>query len=243
MEFKAPSQTSAMKSVETATRRLSGLRVRRSIQEEGIIESVMVVNRVVYVIARRLKESMTSDTDHPYVSLFNNDRHVREEALSPFELLIPVSNIDLAIASAKPEELLGKYVLVSVLKGRAMRAEFIGDISSTSQSPLQLARAALENARSIAGVATRIEESKKAKDFLKDQYNLTDEQLTLIGMTLEQFKGKVIRVEGDATYDRDTAQKLEHEVIIESHNLIANTNQEPMKTKNCHLPVTIFSAR
>ena len=62
-------------------------------------------------------------------------------------------------------------------------------------------------------------------------------------MSLEEFKGKVIKVEGDATYDRDTANKLEHEVIIESHDLIANTNKEPMKTKNCHLPVTIFSAR
>ena len=78
MEFKAPSQTSAMRSVETATRRLSGLRIRRSLQEEGIIESVMVVNRVLYVIARRVKSSMSTDTDHSYQSLFNNDRHVRE---------------------------------------------------------------------------------------------------------------------------------------------------------------------
>ena len=243
MEFKAPSQTSAMRSVETATRRLSGLRIRRSLQEEGIIESVMVVNRVLYVIARRVKSSMTTDTDHSYQSLFNNDRHVREEALSPFELLIPVSNIDLAVTTVKPEELLGKYVSVSVLKGRAVKAEYIGDLSGPSQSPLQLARAALENARSLAGVATRIEENEKARDFLKTQYNLTDDQLTLIGMSLEEFKGKVIKVEGDATYDRDTANKLEHEVIIESHDLIANTNKEPMKTKNCHLPVTIFSAR
>lgn len=237
------SETKAMQSVEAATRRLSALRIKRSTQEEGIIESAMVVNRTVYVIARRLKESFDGETGHSTINLFNNARGTDEEHISPFELLIPISNIDLALTPVNPKDLLGKYVIVSSMKKRAIKAEFIGDINSTSQSPLQVMQAALENARSLAGSMEKLHENETSKTFLKEKYNLTDDQLTLIGMSLEEFKGKVIRIEGDGTYHNDTDAELEHEVKIESYDLIKNTNKEKMKTRKCHLPVTIFSAR
>lgn len=231
------------RTAEMATRRLSGIHLRKTVEEEGIIESVMIVDRVVYVIARRVRAYTYTPSGHEYFALFNNERNIQEDVLSSFELFLPLSNIDLATTTIIPEDLLGKYVLVSLLNGKAVKATYIGNVKAFEQTPLQVLRSALENARSLAGVGKKITEVDKATKYLKEVHNVSSEQLELLNNSLKDFQGKVIRVEGDAVYDRDTATKKDVEVVIKSHDFIRDTNQQAMKTRNCHLPVSIFSAR
>lgn len=240
--IKLPSETKLFNKIETASRSLSGFKIQKSSEEEGIIESVLVVNRVVYAVVRRSVDSY-NETGHSSKGLFNNVRNIPEDNLSLFELLIPIYNIDLATSLIKPDELLGKYVMVSVLNKKAIKAEYIGELENFKQSPLKLLSAAITNARSLAGAGERLDKNTASRKFLQEKFNLTDDQLTLFEIPLKDVFGKTITIKDDAVYHKDTSKTTDKEVVIESHNLIRGTNQKSMKSRNCHLPVSIFSAR
>lgn len=226
-------------------RRLSKVQFKQTTEQRGIIEAVLVVDSVLCAIIRKVKAEWDVTT-HANYPLFNNHLAAEDRFLSPAELLIPITNIDLAHVSLDPKTLIGKYVTVSVVDGsrRALKAEYIGGIDDPSQSPFKVLQNVLYNARMLAGAtATLTEQDSKAKEYLTKVENINETNLALINMSLDDWKGKVVRIKGDATYHNDTDKTQEFEIVVESEDFLKNANKTKMKTKNCHLPITIFSAR
>lgn len=226
------------------SRRVSKIQFKQSREELGRIESVLVVDRVAYAIIRKTKGEW-DEINHENFPLFNNYLYVDDEYLSPIELLIPLINVDLSQGTFSPNSMIGQYATVSVVDGlRAIKAEYIGGVDDPEQGPLKVLQNIFYNARMLAGATAKLtEEGSKAKEYLSKIDNLNETNLELISMSLEDWKGKVVTLKNDAVYHKTTDATEEFELKVEQENLFKNSNGTKMKTKNCHLPITIFSAR
>lgn len=240
LEFKNP----ITERLGGVTRRLSKIQMKSTIEQQGIIESVFVVDNTCYAIIRKIRGEW-NEIGHLNHGLFNNHLEADEDVLSPTELLIPLINVDLSLGAVDPKTFIGKYATVSVTEGsRAIKAEYVGSIKDPSQSPLKVIQNALYNARLLAGATTKLtEEGSEARHFLKNVIDLSDEQMEAINWSLVEWKGKVVTLEGDAYYHKTTDAETEFELKIQAEDFIKNANETKMKTRNCHLPITIFSAR
>lgn len=228
----------------SVSRRLSKIQFKQTEEQLGKIESVLVVDRVLYAIIRKAKGEF-DEINHESFPLFNNYLYVEDEYLSPVELLIPITNVDLAQGTFNPNTMIGQYATVSVVNGlRAVKAEYIGGVDDPQQGPFKVLQNIFYNARMLAGAtATLTEEGSKAKEYLSKIQNLNETNLNLVAMSLEDWKGKVVTLQNDAVYHKTTDATEEFEIKIEQEDFFKNSNGTKMKTKNCHLPVTIFSAR
>lgn len=226
------------------SRRLSKIQFRQSEEQLGRIEAVLVVDRVVNAIIRKTRGEW-DEIDHENFPLFNNYLNADEDILSPVELLIPIINIDLSQGTFNPNTLIGQYATVSVIDGRrALKAEYIGGVDNPEQGPLKVAQNLLYNARLLAGATAKLtEEDSKAKEYLTKIGNLSETNLALVNMSLDDWKGKVVTLTGDASYHKTTDATEEFELKVEVEDFIKGANKTKMKTKNCHLPITIFTAR
>lgn len=227
-----------------AQRRLSKIQFKQSREEMGIIEAVLVVDSALYAIIRKVTKEWDV-TNHAYYPLFNNYLEAQEDVLAPVELLIPIVNVDLSITNADPKTLIGKYVSVSVISGnRAVKAEYMGSIDDPERGPLKVIQGILYNARMLAGATAKLtEEDSKAREYLAKVENINETNLALLSAQLKDWQGKVVRLKGDATYHNDTDATQEFEITVEAEDFFKQANETKMKTKNCHLPITIFSAR
>lgn len=226
------------------SRRVSKIQFKQSTEQLGRIESVLVVDRVAYAIIRKTKGEW-DEINHENFPLFNNFLYVDDEYLSPVELLIPLINVDLSQGTFNPNSMIGQYATVSVADGlRAIKAEYIGGVDDPEQGPLKVLQNVFYNARMLAGATAKLtEEGSKSKEYLSKIENLNETNLALVGMSLEDWKGKVVTLKNDATYHKTTDATEEFELKVEQENFFKNANDTKMKTKNCHLPITIFSAR
>lgn len=233
-----------MKNSSTLNKRLTGGNLSKSKNSLGIIETVFVVDSTVYAIIRHLKP-VFDETGHSSYPLFNNHLGAVEEKLTPFEVVIMISNIDLEHSPIDPTTLIGKYANVLVIgENRALSAEYIGKKETFGGVALKLGQNILYNARVLAGPdSDLLKENSVSKTYLKDQVKLTDDQLELLSQSMSDWKGKVVRVENDSTNHNTTNSTLESEYIIPNNSFIKGTNNTKMKTQDCHMPVTIFTAR
>ena len=231
-------------SLGDVSRRLSKIQFRQTENFLGRIEAVLVVDRVLHAIIRKTQGEW-DEINHENFPLFNNYLRAEEDVLSPVELLIPITNVDLSQGTFNPKDMIGQYASVSVVDGlRAIKAEYIGGVEDPERGPLKVAQNVLYNARLLAGAtATLAEEGSQSKKYLEKIASLNDTNLTLINMSLEDWKGKVVTLSGDASYHKTTDATEEFELKVEEEDFIKGANKTKMKTKNCHLPVTIFSAR
>ena len=225
-------------------RRLAKVQFKQTHEQLGRIEAVLVVDRVLYAIIRRTQGEW-DEINHESFPLFNNFLHVDDEFLSPTELLIPITNVDLSQGSIQPNDMIGQYATVSVVDNqRAVKAEYIGGVDDPEQGPFKLLQNVLYNARMLAGTTAKLtEEGSKAKEYLSKIENLNETNLAWIGMSFDDWKGKVVTLSNDAVYHKTTDAAEEFELKVEQENFFKKANNTKMKTKNCHLPVTIFTAR
>lgn len=242
--MKLLSESKFISTVDTTTRELAKLRLRQAEQLFGVIESVLIVSKTVYVIAREALERFSEDSTDPYKPLFNNPRNIDESKLSPFELYMPVWNLHPESMAIQPEEMLGKQVLVNLIDNKVVKCEYVGDLSRDKQTPLGVVQAVLENARTLAGAYEKLSDNTLTRQYLKNEHNFSDDQVTALDTALSDYRGKVVRIKNDSTFHNTTDAKQPFEVLLDNKSdLIKGTNKLQMKTRNCHLPVTVFSAR
>lgn len=226
------------------SRRLSRIQMAKTSSQHGIIESVLVVNNTVYAIIRKTRVEF-DEVSHDYYPLFNNYLKSPEDSLTPTELLIPLINIDMSNNTLDPKDLIGRYAVVEVTDGnRAIKAEYVGSVGDPSQGPLKISQTVLYNARLLAGATARLATAdSESRKYLAEVAKLEDEALELLDQKLSEWKGKVVTVEGDANYHKTTDATQEFELKIKSEDFLKEANKTKMKTRNCHLPISIFSAR
>jgi len=217
-----------------------------SVESIGYIHSILQVDKHVYAIIMRADSpdfdiSCADGLDG--ASFFNcvGDFHSK----SPYELLIPITNIDLSIDIIDPRTLIGGSVLVSELFGEAVKAEYIGELERTDQLPIKISKKVFNSIRNYVGAYTRLDSDEKSVQDVLNRFGI-DQELSkkLYETDIHDWAGNVIRFENEAVYTNDVMQPKDGEIIIKPiEDLQRHIHEKGMKTKNCHLPVKIFSAR
>lgn len=203
---------------------------------DGIIESLMVINDCVYGIIRKNYDYKTSDDismlDHGW-SLFNNgDGSNAEERLLP-ELLI---RTDINPISTVLDRYLGKPCSVTVVKGLAIFAT----ITLGSKSIVNDDVFFFHDIREQLGEKDIL--SPLGIEYLKQKgmtrQNIDDLKSVLYKNT---YKDKIITVEGEAVWYRDTSTALTNEVILKTNSIWQGLNKVGLKDNDYHTPTVTFS--
>lgn len=237
--------SSTLNSINTVTTR-NVIKIEASTEEYGYIYSVLQVNKTIYAIivdAKSPNFDFTCTNGLDGARFFNCEGDFSSK--SPYELLIPISNIDLSIHVLDPRTLIGGKVLVSILNGDAVKAEYIGEIDNTGETPLKIPRTLFKSLRNYIGAYTRLDDESPEVEQARELLGLDHELAKKLYETdIKDWNGVVVRYENEAVYTNDVMQPKDGEVIITPIGDVAKHIQEKgMKTKNCHLPVKIFSAR
>lgn len=228
------------------TRRLASVQFKKSEQRLGIIESTFVADSTLYAIIRQAPPKKAPGSGHEIYPLFNNYLYTDEKKLSALEAFIPITNIDLSLVIINPKDLIGRYAMVTVIgDNRAIKAEYTGTVKDPSQGPLKLVQNALYNARAQAGVNfSLLDEQSAAKPYLEKLIGLNETNKGLLELNVEDVKGKSVRIANDATHSNSTSKTEEGEIVVEDNSdLLANKNGLEMKSRDCHLPILVFTGR
>lgn len=213
-------------------------------ESTGIIESVLVIDSNLYGIIRRTDPIIGKETGHESYPLYGNDMNIDESVLSPFEVLNRIDNIDLSSLAVDPKTYIGGFVKIQERNNVITRVQYIGN-SPFLLDALKINQNALRSARKFIGDTGTLGEGM-AKEYLQ-RMGLTDSQIELIASNkISDWTDNLMRLQDDGTYHNDVDEEVKGEKILtmdELQNLISNYNKKKMKTKKCHLPVTIFSAR
>ena len=227
----------------TLGERIDSSRVSESI---GTIRTVLTVNNTVYAIIKR---------DDPFDSCVENAEsqyyHCKGQPSShtPYELFMPLLNIHLDISNFDPRILVGRKALVKELGDIAVKAEYIGQVNELNESPINIPRTVLASIRNYIGPNTKLDSKddrvKEQLDYFDIEYSVFK---SLSKHTLDDWDGQVIRFKSDAVSYRDTVDQVQGEIIVDDRvdaleGLIRHIESKDMKTKKCHMPINLFSAR
>lgn len=218
-------------------------KMKTSLESLGVIESILVVNKTVYVIASRVRQLSQDKRDHNIVEYFNCAGDL--ENYSPFELLMPITNIDLSRDVLDPRILIKGKVLVSEINGQAAKCEFVGELEELNESPLAVPRALLQSFRNFLGAGESFYSKEERVTDLIQQFGLSDIVDDLYEHKASDWAGNVITYNSEGDYTMDsTGRKQSGRVTIKPmENLTRHLTGTTMKSKMCHLPVKLFSAR
>lgn len=220
--------------------------LERSKQSIGIISSIMTTDNVVYAIIARIGSQPDTYDLSEKDGYYNCDGD--PASYSPFELMIPIINVQLDLNPIDPKQLIGGKVLVSEIKGVAMKAEYIGKMTEVNESPLNIPRSTLATLRNYVGGYMKLDHKDPQIRDVIDELGIPIDVLTKLNTyTVSEWDGNVVRLSSDAVMYRDTGKQVQGEIVIQDlDNLgafIRNINRKDMKTKECHLPTILFSAR
>lgn len=220
--------------------------LERSVQSVGIVDSVMTTDSIVYAIIRRCG----SDPDNFDLSTPDGYYNCNGDVTcySPFELMIPLININLSVVPLNPQQLVGGKVLVSEIDGIAMKAEYIGILNEVNESPVNIPRTVLTSIRNYIGGYVKLDSDDLQIRNAVDSFGIPQDTLKkLNSYSVSDWSGNVVRFDTDAVMYRDVKQQDQGELVLKDNDslsqLIRHINQKDMKTKRCHLPTTLFSAR
>jgi hypothetical protein len=105
-------------------------------------------------------------------------------------------------------------------------------------------RALLASVRNYVGSYVQLNDSNPKIADVITQMGLGDVVDDLYKTKLSEWSGKAVSIEGDGLYTNDTNKTKDGEVKIQAiDGLMRHLNGLQMKSKNCHLPVKLFSAR
>lgn len=210
------------------------------IKQEGIIESLYIVNDSVFAIIRKNTDYVLSPSgnlvDHGD-GLFNMVEGYPEEDMTVSELSV-LTNID--AANNKLQRYVQKRCIVTVNNGIAVYAEVIlgyPDISTIPANFIRKARVALANK------TTDIFSDVGRQYFKENGY--TDEDIEALSdfKYVEEMTGKLNTFKGEGLWFKDTNNKSKDENILKANPLVLGLNKLNMKSKTCHIPSIVFSGK
>lgn len=217
------------------------------VESIGVIVSTSSRDGVLYAIIKRTKNKSEYGREHPgeIFEYYNCDGDVN--AHSPYELSIPITNVDLKRDIVDPLTFIGGKVLVTEINRYAMKAEYIGGLVELNESILNIPRTLFKSMRNYVGSFVSLNSTEDVVRERLEGFGYPKETYDkMYKYSVQDWIGKSVRFEGDAVYFRDTKKAVEGELIIPASDTLEETralDREDMKTKNCHLPVKIFSAR
>lgn len=218
-----------------------------SIESIGIIKTTLTRKGVLYAIVKRTKNITDYGKEGHDINEYYNCKG-ELSAHSPFELLIPITNIDLKKDIIDPLTLVGGKVLVTEIDRYAMKAEYIGELTELNESPLRIPRTILKSMRNYVGGFVPLDSSEQVVRERIEGFGYPLETLKkMYKYSVSDWEGKSVRFEKDAVSYRDVKEAVEGEVVVPAEDsieeLLRELDNSDMKTKKCHLPVKIFSAR
>ena len=210
----------------------------------GIIRNAIVKGNTLYVIAYRLKNLNKANDQHDQLEYYNCLGDVENYGFG--ELFMPVINIDLSRDVVDPRKFVGGKVLVTEIDNIPVKTEFIGQLDEINESPYKIARTVLRSIRNFIGPTTRLDDSSVLNTDIVKAFGASPEEMKqIMALTIENTKhGEVFVIQGQGVYSQDTSQPPEGVTVIKTPTeLSRHLENNPMKSKKCHLPVKIFSAR
>lgn len=209
----------------------------------GIVHSALVQGNTLYVVAQRIVNLKQSSNHHDDVEFYNCFGEI--ENYSMYELLMPVVNIDLSYDIVDPRKFIGGKVLVTEIDNIPVKTEFIGQLDEINESPVKIARTVLRSIRNFVGPTARLDAQDELTESVIRGFGYNPELMKkLMEHSVLDNEGVVFNLSGEGQFTQDTSQNPEGIVSIKTvADMNRHLNESPMKTKKCHLPIKIFSAR
>ena len=208
--------------------------------QEGIIDSLFIVNDSVFAIVRKNTGGEISPSgfqvDHGDGWFNGPDRTPIIGNLVPaLAILTNISAINNNMSVYK-----NKPCRVTVRNNIAVYVEVdLGyrDFSIFPTRFLMEMRTALEN-------KTDDIFSDIGKEYMKEAGYTDDDIKSLSDFKyVEEMTGKVNTIKGEGLWFKDTAKEKQDENILKNNSIVVGLNKLGMKTKNCHIPTKFFSGK
>lgn len=206
------------------------------LQLRGIIRSVILRDDTVFAAVER---DLEGEDDNSHGGFFNCMSYEHVASMTFPELYIPT---DIVPIGNDINRYVGKNALVTVQDGIAIFA-------SVLQIPQLLTTI---KPSTIRAVRLKLQE-KAGDDLFSDAAQkiwtsfgiLPEEVKSLKDMLFnpEEHLDKVVTIEGEGSWNKDTSQVQEGEVVIPPSDIMLGLNKQGMKSNKCHLPTRIFSAK
>jgi hypothetical protein len=212
----------------------------------GIIESATVLNSRVFAVLRKTANTDNINYDPGEGSpLYNNILNMEESKLTPFELLIPIKNIDMLHIPIDMSTFIGKFAIVYERSGIAFEAEYLGELWKPSDDASIVASSHIRSARVMLSAMGQADDVEAVKDKMKSMYGYDDSSLnsTFQYNFLSDFQNHIVTWAGESYSFKDVDEQLSYENKLTPVDILKYLNKTPMKTKKCHLPNLPFSGR
>lgn len=213
---------------------------------KGIIESVVLRDDTVFAIVRRNHGDLNkaafremTEYTHGEYGYFNLDDGLDPDGYTIAELAIPT---DITPVGIPLERYLNKDVLVKEVDGIAVFASIAPNPEPLISIPISKIKRVREMLRMTDEDDIFSDVANKFWGFL----DVTQDQVkALKGMIYkpEDQADKMITVEGEGVWFKDTDSIEDKEAAIEANLLMLGLNKSGMKSRDCHQPVRIFSAK
>lgn len=203
----------------------------------GIIESLLVINDCVYAIIKKNYSSILDDNGRTIDvgdGYFNcvDGRYIGNYTLP--ELLI---RTDIEAFNSNISRYIGKPCRVILIRELPVHAT----VDMGSSSPTVFDIDDIKNLRRSVGSAKSIFDYK---DRLKT-LGLTDTNIEDLADCKydESYKEKLITIEGEGTWYRDTSNPITNEIVLKSNSIWLGVNSSGMNDKKYHIPTKVFSGK
>ena len=209
--------------------------------ELGTIRSVFTEGNTILVLAEKLDK----DSVHGIPQYFGIDPDFIEN-YGWKEMYFPLSNLHLGVGLVDPRQLIGHTVKVTLINKVIQEVEYVGSLTNLADTGSGVSYFMLRAARALIGNLVPLnDEAPTVKEALK-ALGITQEVIDgLYKYDIKDFIGKVVNVDTDAKMYQETATPPEGVVTVKepTPSWVSNKEEGDMKTKNCHIPLKMFSAK
>ena len=220
--------------------------LNETVESIGIIDSITIINNILFCVAYRKDHTRENvDVEKEY---YNCKFPMYMHMYSIWELMFPIKNIDLTLDIVDPTSFIGKYVKVKEINGLVVEMEYISELTALNLSPISITRTVLNNIRGLLSVQSLSDDNDYAdkvyrgfginKAVLKDLYSEE--------YSIEKTSGQVLVLKGDAQMTQETSTPPDNVRAINVPRVDVpnkNSGQTEQKSKKCHFPAIVFSAR
>jgi len=205
------------------------------IQLKGIVKSVLLRDDTVFAVIERDEDGLDN---HSHGGLFNTFSYEHQDNMTFPEIFIPT---DIVPISNDISRYIGKPALVTVQDGIAIFASVLQIPQLLTTIKPSTIRAVREKLQEKAGDDIFSETAQK----IWTSFGVLPEAVQSLKNMIfksEDHSDKVITIEDEGSWNKDTSQVQDNEVVVPSDGF-SGLNKQGMKSNKCHHPTRIFSAK